>query len=205
VRTQPAVATWLLTRIAPSTPESVIGDLQEEFETGRSTGWYYRQVLRAIGTATFRQATGNTLLTVRALFVGWICFWIFLTYVYLDYVVGFCVSPDEWLFVRGVADIRSWWPNIPAQLTYTIASLTFGGVGWIVGRFHAREAVLIFAVTVFANNLSWVMQGFKHGWWHEGSLTSMFIALAVIPVSILVGGVAPHQKDHTIRAQSKAL
>ena len=45
----PAVATWLLKRLASGErQESLIGDLIEQYRQGRSASWYWRQVLMAI-------------------------------------------------------------------------------------------------------------------------------------------------------------
>src|SRR4029450_11525260 len=74
-------ARWLLTHFASSTPDSLLGDLQEEYEAGRrSTEWYWRQVFRAVATAAGRQITHHPVLTVRAAFVGWAFLWIFFEY-----------------------------------------------------------------------------------------------------------------------------
>ena len=195
MRPAPPVAKWLLTRLAPSTPESVLGDLEEEYEAGRSTGWYWRQVCRAIVTSTARQMTAHPVLTVRAVFVGWVLLWIF-----FEYVFQLLISPEEWLFVRGVADIRSWWPNITphihtlrgstsATAISIVAPLGCAGAGWIVARFHKREMVLIFIITI----LAWNLMGITHAFWQsglrQGWLISIIVNFAVVPVSIMVGGV----------------
>jgi hypothetical protein len=47
----PALATWLLTRLVPGeNTESMIGDLIEQHQRGRSFGWYWRQTITAIVT-----------------------------------------------------------------------------------------------------------------------------------------------------------
>ena len=183
MRHPPGAAKWLLTRLAPSTPDSVLGDLQEEYEAGRSHGWYWRQVFRAIVMATARQITSHPVLTVRAAFVGWAFLWIF-----FEYCFQLLVSPAEWLFVRGIADIRSSWPNIPAPARYTIAPLACAGAGWIVACFHKREMVLIFVMTVLAWNLAGLLYAFRQGWGREGFLIGIVVNIAVVPVSILIGG-----------------
>ena len=40
----PAVATWLLKKFRPA-DEALLGDLLEECPNGRSTAWYWRQVV----------------------------------------------------------------------------------------------------------------------------------------------------------------
>lgn len=45
----PAFATWMLQRFPPGKRnEALAGDLLEEFQSGRSAGWYWRQVLGAL-------------------------------------------------------------------------------------------------------------------------------------------------------------
>ena len=123
------------------------------------------------------------MLTVRAVFVGWAFLWVF-----FEYVFQLLVSPAEWLFVRGIADIRSWWPNIPAPATHIIAPLACAGAGWIVARFHKREMVLIFVMTVLAWNLAGLMHAFRQGWGREGFVIGIVVNFALVPVSILIGG-----------------
>ena len=55
----PLVAAWLLEHltIGPRN-EALVGDLCEEFRSGRSTGWYWRQVTLAIAVGIYR-AIGN--------------------------------------------------------------------------------------------------------------------------------------------------
>jgi hypothetical protein len=44
-----ALATWMLEHVTFGSPnESLSGDLLEEFQSGRTTGWYWRQALTAI-------------------------------------------------------------------------------------------------------------------------------------------------------------
>ena len=184
MRHPPGTPTWLLTHLAPSTPASVLGDLQEEYEAGRSMGWYWRQVFRAIVTVTLRHVTVHPILAARAVFVGWAFLWVF-----FEYCWQLLLSPAEWLFVRGIADIRSWWPNIPASITHIIAPIGCAGAGWIVARFHKREMVLMFVMTVLAWNVAGLMYAFRQGWGREGFLIGIFVNFAVVPVSILLGGV----------------
>jgi len=48
-RKPPGVATWLLNRLGhASVNPSLAGDLLEEFQSGRSRGWYWRQILIVI-------------------------------------------------------------------------------------------------------------------------------------------------------------
>jgi hypothetical protein len=85
-------------------------------------------------------------LAMRALLVGWaalIGLWI---------IAGRLVYLDDWLFVRGLADIRSFWPDPRRPFFHFLIG---GGVnaaaGWIVGRFHREyrtAMVLLFFISL---------------------------------------------------------
>jgi hypothetical protein len=49
----PRLADWLLFRLASgSRPHSLIGDLHEQYQRGRSSLWYWRQIVQAIVLST---------------------------------------------------------------------------------------------------------------------------------------------------------
>ncbi len=53
----PVLATWLLKRSGIADGNAPLaGDLLEEFETGRSAAWYWRQTFMAIATGVYRNA-----------------------------------------------------------------------------------------------------------------------------------------------------
>ena len=48
-RTPPAVAAWLLNQfVGGAGKESLLGDLFEEYQAGRTTGWYWRETVVAL-------------------------------------------------------------------------------------------------------------------------------------------------------------
>ncbi len=54
-RPAPRLATWLLEHLADRyRREALVGDLAEEFRAGRSSGWYWRQVLLALAASARR-------------------------------------------------------------------------------------------------------------------------------------------------------
>lgn len=56
----PSLATWLLEHLAPGPRnEALAGDLLEEFSTGRSAAWYWRQTLAVFALACSRQLLNN--------------------------------------------------------------------------------------------------------------------------------------------------
>jgi hypothetical protein len=147
MRQPPRAAKWLLAQLAPSASDSLLGDLQEENEAGRSTQWYRRQVLRAITVGTIRGIQAHPIHTMRAVVIGWIVLTAF--FYWLFYPVA---TLDEQLFVRGLVDIRRWWPNGP---WFFMVSACIGHFvsGWVVARFHNRYTILLFLITVFVWNL----------------------------------------------------
>jgi hypothetical protein len=55
-RQPPTIATWILHHLTPGQPnESLHGDLLEELQNGRSSAWYWRQVMTALAFATARE------------------------------------------------------------------------------------------------------------------------------------------------------
>jgi hypothetical protein len=62
-----ALATWMLEHVTFGSPnESLSGDLLEEFQSGRTAGWYWRQALAAIAiTLSDREDKRKELLCLR--------------------------------------------------------------------------------------------------------------------------------------------
>jgi hypothetical protein len=65
----PRIPNWLLERFGIQ--ESVVGDLVERYAVKRSSTWYWRQVLMAIGSATWQELTARKLVSVAAVSAGW--------------------------------------------------------------------------------------------------------------------------------------
>lgn len=67
----PAVATWVLKRLAlGERQESLIGDLIEQYRQGRSASWYWRQVLMAILVSATNELRDHKRFMVRLVVVG---------------------------------------------------------------------------------------------------------------------------------------
>lgn len=70
-RNPPALAVWLLNRLGVSARnEPLTGDLLEEFRSGRTASWYWRQTLMAILTALV-QRVSELRLELKVLIIGW--------------------------------------------------------------------------------------------------------------------------------------
>jgi hypothetical protein len=70
-RNPPALAVWLLNRLGISAGnEPLAGDLLEEYRSGRTAAWYWRQTLMAILTALVRRVS-ELRLGLQVLYIGW--------------------------------------------------------------------------------------------------------------------------------------
>jgi len=71
-RQPPRVAVWILDFFRVSVGnEPLVGDLLEEFRTGRTAGWYWRQAFMAV-VATFGQRFRAHRQYLLAILVGWL-------------------------------------------------------------------------------------------------------------------------------------
>ena len=68
--TPPRVASWLFSRLGPPNGE-LAGDLIEEYNSGRSTAWYWRQVLIAIAVGLRAEVSTHKFLAVKAVATSW--------------------------------------------------------------------------------------------------------------------------------------
>ena len=66
------LAHWLLLRFGVSQQnDSLVGDIEEEYRSGRSSVWLLRQVAVAIARSNIRVICSNKFLTLRAIATGW--------------------------------------------------------------------------------------------------------------------------------------
>ena len=72
----PAAATWLLKKFRQS-DDALLGDLLEECPNGRSTAWFWRQVVGAIVTGLRKDLQDHPMLALRAMAAGWIVLLLF--------------------------------------------------------------------------------------------------------------------------------
>src|SRR5687767_3015003 len=72
MKRSPAVARWLLKRFTSCSSTALLGDLEEEYQMGRSSFWYWRQVIGAIVTRVVIDIGNHPVLALRAVATGWI-------------------------------------------------------------------------------------------------------------------------------------
>jgi hypothetical protein len=189
----PRLATWLLARLAPGPEsESMIGDLEERYRAGRSSLWYWRQVLSVILASVSRDVRGHRLLALRAVAAGWLLHGAFSMPVnWLTRAAR--IQMEDWLIETGrFTEWGAFWSGqLPATLlVYTACLLT----GWLVGRLHARHSMAMvsaFAASLFVLEFAIPLVFLSLGQ-HRVPL-SMLVVLSVLavgrPIFVLMGGV----------------
>jgi len=67
----PRLATWLLARLGCSPDnEAVLGDLEERYQEGMSSGWYWKQAVIAIAIGALAQVRDHKKVVMRTVVVG---------------------------------------------------------------------------------------------------------------------------------------
>jgi hypothetical protein len=143
-----------------------------------------------------REIRDNKWLAVRALLVGSLAF------LAVASLVVWLANLDEWLWVRGLIDIRGWWPDARRPILHvSIGAGASALTGWIVGYFHREHRtalVLLYFVFVLAlidlpRLVSAASASFRqaHFW------LSMVIYFVFFRVTILVGGICGVRADAT--------
>jgi hypothetical protein len=171
----PSLPTKLLELLVPQrTSEALLGDLIEQYESGRSRRWYWRQVILALVISAGREARTRKLQAIRAVIVG------YLTGASLFY---FTTS----LAARFVGGYTAYFVFLPLAFFSAAAS------GWIVRRSHPRAMVLIWAgFCVVASVVAFAMYAWLPISDRMPAPILVFIAAVdfiVAPLGVLAGGL----------------
>lgn len=154
----PILATWLYERLAAGPArEALAGDLIEQYATGRSRAWYWRQVLSAIIVGLVNQLRDNSVLALRGLVVGWTVLLTLRSFARPVFFAAAMRMRDalvDWTFFS--MNWRSTFGSIAAaqlvELPFSLAFwVTAAVAGWSVGRLHRKQqtaVVLLFVLTV---------------------------------------------------------
>jgi hypothetical protein len=136
----PVLATLLLNRLGPR-DQSLVGDLYEEYATGRSNVWFWRQAIGAITCGAkidIRTAAGRTALSVTT---GWaVAAVVFL----LGDRVADGLAGFFWQWSRQVAYAdHVWWPFYIGALVVTYAG--FGLSAVLIARVNRDRPAMLLA------------------------------------------------------------
>lgn len=125
MRSSHAAAVWMLELLGLDV--ALAGDLLEERARGRSTIWYWRQVLIAIWMGTWRAVFDHKVLALRAVVTGCAInsVWIFLWGRFLHIGIG---QPPLRVSLESIASLL-------------IILLTQVATGWVVAQTHRAQAI----------------------------------------------------------------
>jgi hypothetical protein len=135
MKTPPALATALLLRLGPH-DESFVGDLVEEYGSGRSRFWYWRQIVTAILLTSLRRVGAHPVQAAAAVAVGWTT--LLLLFFALGDRTAEALAGWLWDWDRKTAySTQVWWPF---QITAAFVSYAgFAISAWVVVRVSARH------------------------------------------------------------------
>lgn len=180
--TPPRLATTLLNRFAANDP--LAGDIQEEYRSGRSVVWYWRQTLMAVAIALLRRGDWHDLFAAHGMLMQCVMLGL------VSVCAVFTVKVTAWIvFHEGTAALLE--PGalreaVRVGLAFAI-SIVIGGA---IARVHAHSrtaAVVAFstAVTLWAFGNLYLLDG-------KGNLDSVLphvVASLVFIGGLLAGGL----------------
>lgn len=207
----PALATWLLNRLAPGEKrESLIGDLIEQHQRGRSPAWYWRQAVNVVIAHL-----AATLWRHKWVAIGVIALNAILPDLYRSFIAHWVAVVDmawyprlmHWLLeTREFTAFHAAYGLATGLTTQVAWCVLISSVAWIFVRLQsaARRTVVTLLVLF---ELGQCIPGLRHtfgGWWHDpADLTGFLMALrfamfmfVLIPFSILWGGRVASGQGH---------
>ena len=188
------MANWLLEHLrSDSVNECLIGDLTEEFGHGRSSAWYWKEVVSAIVVSSRDDVRAHVLIAIKALITGWAAQFMF------QFVAwGLLIRFHLWLPLHQNL-LLFFGYGIAASLTWLILwTPIWIGSGWFVGghyRSHLTSMVLMFTLSVFVwklFGLPWTIHLISNSAGDPRYFPQLFVELMnlILPsVYIVVGGL----------------
>ncbi len=201
----PALATWLLNRFAPGGKrESLIGDLIEQHHAGRSSAWYWRQSIGAIG--------GNLaamLWTHKWVAIGVVALDAILPHLYLSFISRWVTLVEsawyprlmDWLIETEWNTVRHAVYGLATGLTGEVAWCgLIASVAWVLVRLRPGQRRTILALFVLSDVGQCIpgLQGALAAWLHHpanligflGFFRFSIFTFVAIPFSVLWAGRA---------------
>jgi hypothetical protein len=143
MRRAPRLASLLLERFAPGN-EALHGDLDEEFSGGRSSAWYWRQVMTAIARQGPLAVRARGLVAAENFVTG------IITLAMIGFYAVFVVNVTDWLLRFEGFRVFSRLPNALGAANGGACALTFV-LGLAAGRWIAKghRAHRVVAIVTF--------------------------------------------------------
>jgi hypothetical protein len=130
MRRRPRLASIVLDLLAPGN-EALLGDLEEEYSRGRSTAWYWRQVLTAVALQGPLAVRARGLVAAENFVTG------IITLVMIGFYAVFVVNVTDWLLRFEGGRVWSLLPNALGPFNGLAFVLTFL-LGLAAGRWIAN-------------------------------------------------------------------
>ncbi len=206
----PRVAHWLLERWASGPQrESLIGDILEQYQRGRSSTWYWRQTISAIAASLTAEVWQHKFLAVSVVALG-----AYLPDIYLYSRVWALVGRlDRWWYPHLIHSRLSWmvidpWAYRlkPYLWTSTIVwCAILAAFGWIMSHGRPRQRGLVttlFLVSQIGLRVPFIWSSLTDWLRAPGNPISFYsliwysiITFIAIPFSIMLGGSAGTRRD----------
>ena len=209
----PVVARWLLSRFASCTPTALQGDLEEEFQRGRSSAWYWRQVVDAIATGSFTEIHTHRLLALRAITTGWIVLLLFFSFgdLFAETLAGYAWN---WRRVDGYG-YGVWWPFHIAG--FVVSYVGFGLSALVVARSHGTRGMpmvlaylssVLIALAASAAVIEWLARpiGAPHTVYYFVSVALPFMwrsGFLLVPLVIVLTGLLSCRTGADLELESR--
>ena len=137
-----ALAEFVLKRFGvPRGNESLMGDIEEDYASGKSLLWLWRETTSAVVITAVRDIRKHRLLALRAIAAGWLLLW------------GGNMAASHLLVSPGVM-YRGAFSRVSLLVLFELVVWpTF--VGWAVGRMHRDQQasmVVVYAAFLFAGD-----------------------------------------------------
>jgi hypothetical protein len=141
MRKPPAIAMVFLTRLGPQ-DDAVVGDIVEEYGTGRSRWWLWQQVVAAVVFGALRTMRARPLRTAGAVVTGWAVALVLFA-VFGDRVAdGLARLVWGWDRQMAYAGEQTWWPFHVTATFVSYAGFAIAAV--VVARaFRATPGMLL--------------------------------------------------------------
>lgn len=177
--------------------DAIAGDLDEEYQAGRSAAWYWRQTIAAVLAAPLRQFDPHELFAVQGMFMQIVMLAL------ISVTAVFTVKVTAWLVYREGVMQMLLEPSVARELLRIVVSFVAALLaGVAIARVHTRSrtaAVLAFStvVTLWAFVNLYVMDGVGN---LDAVLPHVF-GLLVFISGLLAGGIhlEPVMHGRTLR------
>ena len=159
LRTPPKIASALL-RYFGGVDEGAVGDLLEEFQSGKSSAWYWRQGAGIVSAAVLREVRVHPTALALCLLLGWFCAWEVSTTVVRLTIDAVFRSYSRWYFANGGLPPLPLAPFVTWILNFAIRVSTnaFGGfVAVRCYRGHRPLMALMFAAVVACQQIALIV------------------------------------------------